>query len=71
MSDPSLEEEEEELVVGGDAAYRLDLQKETTTMTMMVNAEEEVEDVGRSLLPQELYQRGGRGKENGARVGGG
>jgi hypothetical protein len=55
-------------VLIGDAAYRVDLQNETTTMTITINAEEGVEDVveyvGRSLLPQELYQRG-RGEENG------
>jgi hypothetical protein len=36
---------------------------------MTINAEEGVEDVvedvGRSPLPQELYQRGWRGEENG------
>jgi hypothetical protein len=39
-----------------DAAYRLDLPKETT---MMINSDEEVGDVGRSLLPKELHQRRG------------
>jgi len=38
---------------------------------MTINAEEGVEDVvedvGRSPLPQELYQSGGRGEENGAK----
>ena len=57
----------------GDAAYRLDLQNETTKMT--INAEEGVEDVvedvGRSTLPQELYQRGWRGEEDRVRGGGG
>jgi hypothetical protein len=57
------------LVLVGDAAYRLDLQNKTTKMT--INAEEGVEDVvedvGRSPLPQELYQSGGRGEENGAK----
>jgi hypothetical protein len=34
----------------GDAAYQLDLSK-TTTTTITINSEEEVEDVRRSLLP--------------------
>ena len=59
------------MVLIGDAAYRLDLQNETTTITITINAEEGVEDVvedvGRSPLPQELYQSGGRGEENGAK----
>jgi hypothetical protein len=66
------------LVLVGDAVYRLDLQNETTTMIITINAkegvEDVVEDVGRSPLPQELYQRGGRGgrgEENRARGGGG
>jgi hypothetical protein len=52
-------------VLVGDAAYRLNLQSETTKMTINTEegVEDVVEDVGRSPLPQELYQSGGRGEE--------
>jgi len=46
------------------APYRFDLPKETITMTATINSDKEGEDVGRNLLPKELYQRKER---NGAR----
>jgi hypothetical protein len=53
-------------VLVSDTVYRLNLQNETTKIT--INAEERVEDVvedvKKSLLPQELYQRGRRREEN-------